>query len=163
MSCKFCFLSQWARLAFISLKQAVLYRKEWERQNSKAKLKTHSSHFEYLWYIFQTCNILDWGHILNAMLSFQMCPTYISCQSSYFVRWRKAHSEQRADPGCELPSPLLGTCCGCRCWGCWHSGDLAGPPCCGSLLHDDLCILMTPASWCLTVPINLSLMKFSTG
>lgn len=82
-------------------------------------------------------------------LTLQTCPTYTSCQSSCFVRWKKARSEQRAVQDCEPPSPPLWTCCGCLCWGCWHSVGLAGPPCCGSPPHGGPCTLMTPASWLL--------------
>lgn len=85
-------------------------------------------------------------------------PTYTSYQSSYFAHWRRAHSELRAVQDCEPPSPLLWTCCGCLCWGCWHSDGLAGPPCCGSPPHGDPYTPVTPASWLLADSPSLSLL-----
>lgn len=77
----------------------------------------------------------------------QTCPTYTSCLSSCFAHWRKAHSERRVVPGCEQPSPPLWTCCGCPCWGCWHSVGLAGPLCCDLPPHGGPYTRAIPASW----------------
>lgn len=82
-------------------------------------------------------------------VEFSESPTYTSCQSSCFAHWRTAHSAQRVAPDCEPPLPRLWTCCGCLCWGCWHSVGLAGPRCCDSPPHGGPCTPTTPASWLL--------------
>lgn len=82
-------------------------------------------------------------------VEFSESPTYTSCQSSCFAHWRTARSAQRVAPDCEPPLPRLWTCCGCLCWGCWHSVGLAGPRCCDSPPHGGPCTPTTPASWLL--------------